>query len=96
MPMAAAGTKAIPPCSLLRRLHKEAQFTLWQPDILRHTFASHHLAHFRSYAVLQVEMGHRSAELLRTRYVHMPEKDNLFSEWGLEMGLRMWRRAAAG
>ena len=52
-------------------LHREAGFTHWQPDVLRHTFASHHLATFRSYAELQLEMGHRSAELLRTRYVAM-------------------------
>lgn len=55
-----------------RRLHKLAGFDSWQPDILRHTFASHHLAHFRSYSALQFEMGHRSADLLRTRYVSMP------------------------
>lgn len=56
------------------RLHKKAGFTHWQPDVLRHTFASHHLARFRSYAELQLEMGHRSAELLRTRYVNMPPR----------------------
>ena len=52
-------------------LHKAAGFTHWQPDVLRHTFATHHLATFRSYAELQLEMGHRSAELLRPRYVAM-------------------------
>ena len=52
-------------------LHKVAGFASWQPDVLRHTFATHHLATFRSYAELQLEMGHRSAELLRTRYVAM-------------------------
>ena len=52
-------------------LHKAAGFTPWQPDVLRHTFATHHLSTFRSYAELQLEMGHRSAELLRTRYVAM-------------------------
>lgn len=41
----------------------------WRPDALRHTFASYHLKHFRSYAELQCEMGHRDANLLRTRYV---------------------------
>ena len=41
----------------------------WQQDALRHTFASYHLSHFRSYAELQVELGHRDATLLRTRYV---------------------------
>ena len=52
-------------------LHVTAGFSPWQPDVLRHTFATHHLATFRSYAELQLEMGHRSAELLRTRYVAM-------------------------
>lgn len=50
----------------------QAESTPWQPDILRHTFASHHLAVFRSYSELQLEMGHRSSDLLRTRYISMP------------------------
>ena len=41
----------------------------WPQDALRHTFASYHLSHFRSYAELQVEIGHRDATLLRCRYV---------------------------
>ena len=60
-----------------RQLHKEAGLSPWQPDVLRHTFASHHLARFRSYPALQLEMGHRSAYLLRTRYVSMPQEEKL-------------------
>ncbi len=56
---------------LRARLHREAGFRTWQSDVLRHTFATHHLATFRNYAELQLEMGHRSAELLRTRYIAM-------------------------
>ena len=41
----------------------------WPQDVLRHTFASYHLSHFRSYAELQIEIGHRDANLLRTRYL---------------------------
>ena len=41
----------------------------WQPDVLRHTFASCHLATFHSYERLQQELGHRSSRLLRTRYL---------------------------
>ena len=43
----------------------------WQQDALRHTFASYHLRHFRSYSELQYEIGHRDTYLLRTRYVDM-------------------------
>ena len=62
-----------PPCwrRLWTALHHAAGFTKWQPDVLRHTFATHHLATFHSYEKLQVEMGHRSAALLRTRYIAM-------------------------
>ena len=41
----------------------------WPQDTLRHTFASYHLSHFRNYAELQCEIGHRDASLLQTRYV---------------------------
>lgn len=41
----------------------------WPQDTLRHTYASYHLSHFRSYAELQCEIGHRDASLLRTRYI---------------------------
>ncbi len=53
------------------QLHREAGLTPWQPDVLRHTFATHHLTAFRSYPELQLEMGHRSLTLLRTRYIAM-------------------------
>lgn len=43
----------------------------WQPDCLRHTFASYHLKMFGNYNSLQLEMGHRDTNLLRTRYVNM-------------------------
>ena len=57
-----------------RELHRSSGLTPWQQDVLRHTFATHHLAHFRSYSALQVEMGHRSSALLRTRYIAMPQE----------------------
>ena len=43
---------------------------IWQPDACRHTFATYHAAHFRNFPALQLEMGHRDASLLRTRYVY--------------------------
>ena len=68
--------KKICPAGWLRHwrdLRREAGWNspahFWPQDALRHTFASYHLSHFRSYAELQVEIGHRDATLLRTRYV---------------------------
>lgn len=52
-----------------QRLRRSAQFTNWQADICRHTFASYHAQRFRNLAQLQMEMGHSGTELLRTRYI---------------------------
>lgn len=43
----------------------------WKQDCLRHTFASYHAKYFQDYASLQIEMGHHSSALLRTRYLNM-------------------------
>ncbi len=51
-----------------RALRRVAGFMSWRPDTLRHTFASYHVQYFRDLPALQLEMGHRSTELLRTRY----------------------------
>ena len=53
----------------------------WPQDALRHTFASYHLSYFRSYAELQLEIGHRDATLLRTRYVDQRGVVNAKSFW---------------
>lgn len=50
-------------------LRRAAGFTHWVPDVCRHTFASYHAAHFRNLTELQLEMGHRDLNLLRTRYM---------------------------
>lgn len=52
-----------------RRLRHDAGFDSWVPDVCRHTFATRHAARFRNLNALQLEMGHRSIELLRSRYV---------------------------
>ena len=56
--------------------------TRWQPDVLRHTFATHHLAAYRDYRELQVEMGHRDTTLLRTRYLSLctPVREGIFGK----------------
>ncbi len=54
-----------------KRLRQEAELTPWRQDVLRHSFASYHVKQWHDFARLQAEMGHRSAELLRTRYLSM-------------------------
>ena len=53
----------------------------WPQDALRHTFASYHLSYFRSFAELQLEIGHRDASLLRTRYVDQRGVRNACQFW---------------
>ena len=53
----------------------------WPQDALRHTFASYHLSYFRCFAELQLEIGHRDATLLRTRYV---------DQRGVQAAARFW------
>ena len=55
----------------------------WPQDALRHTFASYHLSYFRSFAELQLEIGHRDATLLRTRYVDQRGVRNTGRFWEL-------------
>lgn len=52
-----------------RNLRRSAGFRQWIPDVCRHTFACYHAAYYRNLPELQLEMGHRDAGLLYTRYV---------------------------
>lgn len=78
------GRRVCPPQWLKhwRALRKQAGFTHWQPDVLRHTFASYHLRHFKDYSALQYETGHRDSSLLRTRYVDMRGVVDAAAFWG--------------
>lgn len=53
------------------RLRCVAGLMPWRQDVLRHTYASYHSKYFHDWARLQLDMGHRSASLLRTRYLSM-------------------------
>lgn len=68
-------TENICPADWIRRwkaLRDDAGFKgEWINDVLRHTFASYHLKHFKNLILLQAEMGHRDLNLLRSRYVNM-------------------------
>lgn len=54
---------------LWKELRRAAGFKKWQQDVLRHTYASYYIKYWHNLSRLQEEMGHRSSELLRTRYV---------------------------
>ncbi len=62
-------------------LRRAAGFTHWQPDVCRHTFASYHAAHFRNLPELQLEMGHRDLNLLRSRYMMPSSRRNAARFW---------------
>lgn len=53
----------------------------WVPDVCRHTFASYHAAFFRNLPELQLEMGHRDASLLMTRYIAPALKKDAAAFW---------------
>lgn len=73
-----------------RELRKQAGWNSpehpWPQDALRHTFASYHLSHFRSYEELQCEIGHRDANLLRTRYLDQRGVVNAAAFWSIRSG----------
>lgn len=66
-------TSITPPnwARLWKRLRTAAGLMPWREDTLRHTYASYHLKFFRDPTTLQWEMGHRNADMLRTRYLNM-------------------------
>ena len=68
-------------------LRRAAGFTHWVPDVCRHTFASYHAAHFRNLTELQLEMGHRDLNLLRTRYM-APTAQNAARDFWRELRIK--------
>ena len=48
----------------------------------RHSFASYHAAMYRNLHELQLQMGHRSTDLLRTRYLVVPAAYTAKRFWG--------------
>lgn len=45
----------------------------WIQDVLRHTYASYHVRHFRNFTELQYEMGHSGLHLLKSRYLNVQD-----------------------
>ncbi len=77
-----------------RELRRDAGFEEWEADILRHTFASYHLKYFRNLNELQIDMGHGSADLLRTRYISMDNvtKNAAHEFWNISVSALLARK----
>ncbi len=73
----AAGCELLPLCpprwpERWRQLRVNAGFRhRWRPDVLRHSFASYHALTHRDLGALQLQLGHRDARLLLTRYLNL-------------------------
>ena len=65
----------------------------WQQDVCRHSYASYHAARFRNLHELQLQMGHRSTDLLRTRYLNLPSEATAKVYWTSEY-CRLGKRCA--
>lgn len=64
-----------------KALRRAAGFTRWVPDVCRHTFASYHAAYFKNLPELQLEMGHNTPSLLRSRYLNLPRTAQAADFW---------------
>jgi integrase len=66
----------------LDRLRKETGVT-WAHDIMRHTFASYHLAKHGSGDKTSVQLGHSDTQMLITHYRKLVSKDNAERFWSI-------------
>ena len=66
----------------LARLLKIAQLT-WQPDVMRHSFASYHLAFHQSADKTAFELGHRDSKMLFAHYRELVTKEAAQSYWDI-------------
>ncbi len=68
-----------------KKLRRAAGFKHWNRDCLRHTFATYHALYYKNIAQLQLEMGHRDSNLLRTRYVLAVDEFEAKRFWRLKI-----------
>ena len=63
-----------------RKTCKDANIT-WSSDVLRHSFASYHLAHFKNAAITANELGHTSPVMLFKHYREVVKPDAAAQWW---------------
>jgi integrase len=71
----------------MRRCYREGRKILsedkWLKNVLRHSFASYHLAHFRDAAKTSLEMGHESPRMLWNTYANLVSRRDAEKWWNL-------------
>ena len=72
-----------PPLNKRRRLAKLLKLAKleWKPDIMRHSYASYHLAQFESADKTALEMGHRDTQMLFRHYRELVTKEEADCYW---------------
>lgn len=65
-----------------------AKIKEWSQDVLRHTYASHHIAHFKDPIRLALEMGHSNQTMIHKHYKALVTPQEGENYWHLKPKLR--------
>lgn len=71
-----------------------AGIACWPVDVLRHSFASYHLAHHKDAAALALEMGHSSPKMIFAHYRELVKPADAAAWWSLTTVRERGRKAA--
>jgi len=76
----------LPPINKPKRLSRILQKAglEWKPDIMRHSYASYHLAFHQSADKTALEMGHRDTQMLFRHYRELVTKEEAQAYWKIE------------
>ena len=76
----------LPPINKPKRLSRILQKAglEWKPDIMRHSYASYHLALHQSADKTALEMGHRDTNMLFRHYRELVTKEEAQAYWRIE------------
>lgn len=64
-------------------IRKKAKIKTWPKNVLRHSFASYHLAYFERLDELTLQMGHNSSVVLFNNYRELVSKEDAAAYWNL-------------
>jgi len=75
-----------PPTNKPKRLKRilDESGVIWSPDIMRHSYASYHLALHQSADKTALEMGHRDTQMLFRHYRELVTKKDAIEYWNIE------------